>query len=236
MDLHGSKIMVVEDDKHIFKLIKAMLKPYNINLSLEENGKSAISSILNNNYDLILLDIMLPDKDGWEICREIKNAGINTPIIMLTAKAEEADKVLGLELGADDYVTKPFSPRELIARIKAVLRRYEQGQAVDKNEEEVIKFPDISLEIFPKKYKVLINKSPVDLTPKEFDLLLFLCQHPQQVFKRKQLLNQIWGYDNFSHTRTVDEHIKRLRKKLSNSGLKKTPIHTVWGIGYKFEV
>lgn len=237
MDLHGSKILVAEDDKNIFKLIKAMLKPYEINLSLEENGQSALTSIMENDYHLILLDIMLPDKDGWEICREIKNANIDTPIIMLTAKAEETDKVLGLELGADDYVTKPFSPRELIARIKAVLRRYEQNkQPPDSNNDEIINFPDISLKIFTKKHKVLINDSPIDLTPKEFELLVFLCQHPQQVFKRKQLLNQIWGYNNFSQSRTVDEHIKRLRKKIADSGLKEIPIHTVWGIGYKFEV
>lgn len=233
MNLHEKKFLVIEDDKHIFVLIKAMLKPYNITLDLATNGNDGLALALNNNYNLILLDIMLPQKDGWEICQQLHNSGLNTPIIILTAKAEETDKVLGLEIGADDYVTKPFSPRELIARIKTVLRRYENNL---KPKEEILNFSTIKLKIDLKSYNVYLNEQLLTLTPKEFELLTFLAQNNKQVFKREQLLDQIWGYDNYAETRTIDEHIKRLRKKMTTAGLKDLPLQTVWGVGYKFEV
>ncbi|MFW6006779.1 MAG: response regulator transcription factor [Halanaerobiales bacterium] len=240
MNLHDKNILLIEDDKHIYSLIKAMLKPYDTNLTLKMDGESGLKSALSNNFDLVLLDIMLPKIDGWEICRQIKDSTNNIPIIMLTAKVEETDKVLGLEMGADDYVTKPFSPRELTARIKAVLRRYENSQSRKESEEKEkqlkLTFPEMNLTIDINNYNVNINDNSVTLTPKEFELLALLAQNEEQVFRREQLLDQIWGFDNYSETRTIDEHIKRLRKKLNEAGLEKVPIKTVWGVGYKFSL
>ncbi len=231
MNLHGKKILVIEDDQHIFALIKMMLKNYSVNLVLKPDGESGLEAALSQNYDLILLDIMLPKKDGWEICSELKNSGIKTPIIILTAKVEEADKVLGLEIGADDYVTKPFSPRLLIARIKAVLRRFEGPQELS-NEKLIYK--EMGLELDPNNYNIEVQGNKVNLTPKEFELLAFLAQNEEQVFKREHLLKNIWGFDSYAETRTVDEHIKRIRQKLNQAGLDFIPLQTVWGVGYKF--
>ncbi|MGM0446449.1 MAG: response regulator transcription factor [Bacillota bacterium] len=232
MDLYNKKILVIEDDEHIFALIKAMFKPYDGNkLTLKTDGKSGLEEALENEYDLILLDIMLPKKDGWEICRTIKEKKSNLPIIMLTAKSEETDKVLGLEIGADDYVTKPFSPRELTARIKAVLRRYDN---TENKEDKIIEFDNLNLLIDKEKYLVKIDKNELELTPKEFQLLSFLAENEEQVFTRGQLLENIWGFKYLSETRTIDEHIKRLRKKISDSNIKYQPIKTIWGVGYKF--
>ncbi|MFW6230199.1 MAG: response regulator transcription factor [Halanaerobium sp.] len=233
MDLHNKNILIIEDDNHIFTLIKAMLKPYNVNLEFENDGEKGFKKAQNNNFDLIILDIMLPGKDGWAICRELKAEGSQTPIIMLTAKGEETDKVLGLEIGADDYVTKPFSPRELTARIKAVLRRTDKQKETE--DKEIMSFPELELKINVNNYEVYVKNNNVTLTPKEFELLVYMAQNQGQVFTRKQLLNQVWGFNNYTETRTIDEHIKRLRKKLSESGLKKDPLQTVWGVGYKFE-
>ncbi|MFW5976512.1 MAG: response regulator transcription factor [Bacillota bacterium] len=238
MNLHDKNILLIEDDKHIYSLIKAMLKPYDTNLTLKMDGESGLKSALTQKFDLVLLDIMLPKIDGWEVCRQIKESTNNIPIIMLTAKVEETDKVLGLEMGADDYVTKPFSPRELTARIKAVMRRYENTTS-DKNtelKEKQLSFPEINLNIDINNYSVYVEENPVTLTPKEFELLALLAQNQDQVFKREQLLDKIWGFDNYSETRTIDEHIKRLRKKLSDAGLENIPIKTVWGVGYKFSL
>ncbi len=231
MNLHGKKILVIEDDQHIFALIKMMLKNYSVNLDLQSEGESGLEAARSQKYDLILLDIMLPKKDGWEICRELKNSGIKTPIIMLTAKVEETDKVLGLEIGADDYVTKPFSPRLLIARMKAVLRRYENPQELSS---EKIIYKEMALEIEPNNYNIEVQGRKVNLTPKEFELLVFLAQNEEQVFKREYLLEHIWGFDSYAETRTVDEHIKRIRQKLTKAGLNSIPLQTVWGVGYKF--
>ncbi len=232
MDLHNKKFLVIEDDEHIFSVIKMMLKPYDIDLVFKDDGKTGLEAALSGDYDLVLLDIMLPEKDGWEICRVLKGSGIKTPIIMLTAKAEETDKVLGLEIGADDYVTKPFSPRLLIARIKAVLRRFENT----KDQRDILAFNDIGLLIDPGSYIAEVKGNTITLTPKEFELLSFLAKNEEQVFKREQLLDHIWGFDNYSETRTVDEHIKRIRKKLSQAGLIINPLQTVWGVGYKFSI
>ncbi len=232
MDLHGKNILLIEDDKHIYSLIEAMFEPYEINLKHIEEGNKGLKEALKDKYDLILLDIMLPNKDGWEICRQVSEADITTPVIILTAKVEETDKVLGLEIGADDYVTKPFSPRELIARIKAVLRR---SSPVNKQQEsKILTFPEIDLKIDINNYNVQYRDTHITLTPKEFELLAFLAQNQKQVFKRKQLLNQIWGFNNYTETRTIDEHIKRIRNKFKKAGLENNPIETIWGVGYKF--
>ncbi len=232
MDLYNKRILVIEDDEHIFALIKAMFKPYDNNkLVLKTDGVSGLKAALNNEYDLVLLDIMLPKKDGWEICRTIKEKKNNLPIIMLTAKSEETDKVLGLEIGADDYVTKPFSPRELTARIKAVLRRYDKTE--NKNN-EITKYENLKLIIDKEKYLVKVDDNELNLTPKEFQLLSFLAENEEQVFTREQLLDNIWGFKYLSETRTIDEHIKRLRRKLAENTIKEQPIKTVWGVGYKF--
>jgi len=232
MDLYNKKILVIEDDEHIFAVIKAMFKPYKNNkLVLKQNGESGLEEALKNEYDLLLLDIMLPKKDGWEICKELKEKKEDIPIIMLTAKSEETDKVLGLEIGADDYVTKPFSPRELTARIKAVLRRYNK---TPNGSESKLTFESLNLKINVNEYIVKVDNENLSLTPKEFKLLSHLALNEEQVFTREQLLENIWGFENLSETRTVDEHIKRIRKKLNNSNINFQPIKTVWGIGYKF--
>ena len=232
MDLYNKKILVIEDDEHIFAVIKAMFKPYKSNkLVLKQNGESGLEDALKNDYDLLLLDIMLPKKDGWEICKELKEKKEDLPIIMLTAKSEEADKVLGLEIGADDYVTKPFSPRELTARIKAVLRRYDK---TDNDSDSTLTFENLNLKINVDEYIAEVDGKNISFTPKEFKLLSYLAQNEEQVFTREQLLENIWGFENLSETRTIDEHIKRVRKKLNNSNLNFQPIKTVWGVGYKF--
>ena len=236
MDLHGKKILLIEDDDHIYSLVEAMLKNYDIDLIFKEDGQSGLETALREDLDLILLDIMLPQKDGWEICRELKEKGIETPIIMLTAKVEETDKVLGLEMGADDYVTKPFSPRELTARIKAVIRRFEKTKDESNDENRALEFPSLDLKIAPKSRTVYVQESEVAVAPKEFELLLFLAKHPNEAFSREDLLTEIWGPATDKRSRTIDEHIKRLRKKLSDGGLAKEPLETVWGVGYKFVI
>ena len=232
MDLYNKKILVIEDDEHVFKVIQAMFKPYeDTTLVLKKDGKSGLKEAINNNYDLVLLDIMLPKKDGWEVCKLLKEKKNNLPIIMLTAKSEETDKVLGLEIGADDYVTKPFSPRELIARIKAVLRRFEKTNSNSKN---VLYFENLQMKIDRKKFLAYVNNQKISFTPKEFKLLAYLAKNEEQVFTREQLLENIWGFENLSETRTIDEHIKRIRKKLKTADILHQPIKTVWGVGYKF--
>ena len=236
MNLHNKNILLVEDDKHIYELIKAMLKPYKTNLVLKKDGLSGLEAALSGEYDIILLDIMLPEKDGWEICREIDNSKVNTPIIILTARVEEADKVLGLELGADDYITKPFSPRELLARIKAVMRRF--NKATELNNKKELIFPDINLMIDLSGHNVFLNKKKLSIPPKEFELIVLLAENEGTTFSREDLLSKIWGYDSAKtkDSRTIDEHIKRLRKYFSDAGLENNPLKTVWGIGYKFEI
>src|SRR6056297_80230 len=232
MDLYNKKILVIEDDQHIFAVIKAMFKQYKSNtLILKKDGASGLKEALSNNYDLVLLDIMLPKKDGWEVCKEIKSKKENLPIIILTAKSEETDKVLGLEIGADDYVTKPFSPRELTARIKAVLRRYEK---ITNNKNAALYFDNLNMKIDPDEYTVIVAGENISFTPKEFELLSYLAQNIEQVFTREQLLENIWGFEKLTETRTIDEHIKRIRKKLNESEISFQPIKTVWGVGYKF--
>lgn len=222
------KILIVDDDLHIAELISLYMMKDGYETEEVYDGREAIKKAESFQPDLILLDLMLPGMDGYQVCTEIRKTS-RVPIIMLTAKGETFDKVLGLELGADDYIVKPFDPKELVARVKAVLRRYEPKQEEDKN---VLKFD--GLEINLSNYSVSYNGKSLDFPPKEFELLSFLAQHPNRVFTREQLLDRIWGYEYVGDTRTVDVHVKRLREKIKDK--ENWSIATVWGIGYKFGV
>ena len=229
--LTGKQALVVEDDLHVCEVIKASLERENIQVSFCHDGLEAVTRVQQGSYDFIILDIMLPGLEGNEVCRQLRQAGYALPIIMLTAKVDEVDKILGLELGADDYLTKPFSPRELLARCKAAYRRFDRSQ--------VVKTEEISLEdvvIRSEQYKALVNGIDLELTPKEFELFLLFARHPGQTFTRDHVLEQVWGFASASETRTVDEHIKRIRKKLRNANCKGLAFKTVWGVGYQLEV
>jgi two-component system, OmpR family, response regulator ResD len=223
-------ILVVDDEEHIRELVRLYLEKDGYKVIMAGDGEEAVQKARAESPQLIVLDIMLPKLDGWDVCREVRKFS-DTPIIMLTAKGEEFDKVLGLELGADDYLTKPFSPRELVARIKAILRRSAPEEPA--RDESVIAIP--GLVINQSSREVTVNSQEVMLTPKEFDLLWFLAKNTGKVFTREQLLTAIWGYDYYGDMRTVDTHIKRLREKVEKEG---QPYHvrTIWGVGYKFEV
>jgi DNA-binding response OmpR family regulator len=223
------KIMIVDDDPNILQLISLYLTKEGFEALQARQGDEALKMFKTSPPNLMLLDIMLPGMDGWQVCREVRKVS-NIPIIMLTAKDETFDKVLGLELGADDYIVKPFDTKELVARIKAVLRRF---QALDAPEKE-LSFPGLTLNI--SQYTVSFLGRPVEMPPKELELLNFLASHPGTVFTREQLLEQVWGYDFFGDSRTVDVHVKRLRNKLTGSEEMGWSIKTVWGVGYKFEV
>ncbi|MDI3543615.1 MAG: two-component system, OmpR family, response regulator ResD [Candidatus Atribacteria bacterium] len=222
-----ASILVVEDEESVRELLRLYLEKEGFKVELAADGEEALDKMSRASPDLILLDLMLPKKDGWEVCREIRKTSY-VPIIMLTARGEEFDKVLGLELGADDYIAKPFSPREVVARIKAVLRRANASLGGGRMWET------LGLRIDYEAKKVEIKEKEINLTPKEFELLWFLVNHPQRVYTREQLLEYVWGYDFLGDARTVDTHIKRLREKLSEGGISSS-IKTVWGYGYKFE-
>jgi len=223
---NSAKILVVDDDPNVFELIKLYADMEGFQVVGVNNGDLALSAFDKENPDVIILDLMLPGTDGMTLCRKFREMRM-VPIIMLTARGEEADRILGLEMGADDYVSKPFSPRELMARIKAVMRR---ANLYNKSEQVNIKYP--GLEIMSDLRKILVNGSEVELTPKEFDLLYYLAQNPLKVFSREDLLSAVWGCDYYGDQRTVDVHIRRLRKKLAP--LNHEYLTTVWGIGYKF--
>lgn len=225
----NEKILVVDDDKNICELLRLYLVKEGYNVTMVHDGGAALAEFDKLHPDLVLLDVMMPVMDGWEVCRKIR-AKDNTPIIMLTAKGETYDKVLGLELGADDYVVKPFDMKELVARIKAVTRRF---QAADAPEKELV-FPGLTINI--NQYTVMYMGKELEMPPKELELLYFLASHPGMVFTREQLLEQVWGYDYFGDSRTVDVHVKRLREKLTEGEKLGWQIKTVWGVGYKFEV
>ncbi len=225
----GHKVLIADDDPNICELIRLCLEKEGYETVIAGDGLKAIRLFKSEAPSLVLLDIMMPGVDGWQVCREIRRVS-NIPIIMLTAKGETFDKVLGLELGADDYVVKPFESKELIARIKAVLRRYDvKGSEVGKE----IVYPNLIINL--SNYELKLGGKAVSIPPKELELLYFLCSNPGRVFTREQLLEEVWGFDYFGDSRTVDVHVKRLREKLegheSNWQLK-----TVWGVGYKFEV
>ncbi|WP_027340604.1 response regulator transcription factor [Halonatronum saccharophilum] len=222
------RILVVDDDKNLCRLMEVYLKKEGYKVVLANEGQGAIDKYYEENPDLIILDIMLPKMDGWDICKAIRKKA-DIPILMLTAKGEKADKLKGLELGADDYVTKPFDPDELVARVKAILRR----SATQSIRGDILTFPN--LKINNKKHQVILKGKVLDLAPKEYDLLSFLAKNEKQVFSREQLLNQVWGFDFIGDIRTVDTHIKRLRKKIDEKLDDYKYFHTVWGVGYKFE-
>ena len=226
------KILIVDDDNNIAELISLYLVKECFETRICNDGESAINTYDSFEPNLILLDLMLPGIDGYQVCREIRTKS-QVPIIMLSAKGEVFDKVLGLEMGADDYMEKPFDSKELVARVKAVLRRYKpQTQEVSESDDKVVRYPD--LEINMTNYSVTYMGERVDMPPKELELLYFLAASPNHVFTREQLLDQIWGYEYVGDTRTVDVHIKRLREKLRDHEI--WSLKTIWGIGYKFEV
>ena len=230
----GKKILIVDDEKKITEVLQAYLEKEGYRTLVAFNGKNAIEMAETERPDLILLDLMLPGIDGYQVCREIRTKS-NVPIIMLSAKGEVFDKVLGLELGADDYIMKPFDSKEMVARVKAVLRRYQPIQKADSPKEDkgkCVEYPGITINL--TNYSVLVDGVTVDMPPKELELLYFLAASPNQVFTREQLLDQIWGYEYIGDTRTVDVHIKRLREKIKDHP--SWSLSTVWGIGYKFEV
>lgn len=222
------KILVVDDDVEICNMVEMFLKKEKFEVIQAHDGEEAIEKFKSETPDLIILDLMLPKMDGYDVCREVKKIS-NVPIIMLTAKGETFDKVLGLRLGSDDYMVKPFDPEELVARIRAVLRRVD-GRG---SSEQKIVYPNLVIDM--DNYSVKINDDTIQLPKKEMELLYFLASHPQKVFTREQLIDHIWGFDFIGETRTVDVHIKRLRSKLRNLE-ERYEIKTVWGVGYKFEV
>jgi len=228
------RILIVDDDENIAELISLYLMKELYETMTVHDGEEALAAFDRFRPHLVLLDLMLPGIDGYQVCREIRQRG-DTPVIMLSAKGEVFDKVLGLELGADDYMIKPFDSKELVARVKAVLRRYHTAQAAvpaGQDRGSVVEYADLSINL--TNYSVVYMGSPVEMPPKELELLYFLASHPNQVFTREQLLDHIWGYEYAGDTRTVDVHIKRLREKIKDR--RNWSLTTVWGVGYKFDV
>ena len=225
------KILIVDDDSNIAELISLYLMKECYETRIVGDGEEALTAVSSFEPDLILLDLMLPGMDGYQVCREVRSSK-DTPIIMLSAKGEIFDKVLGLEMGADDYMEKPFDSKELVARVKAVLRRYHKQTAEPVNKsDKIVSYPDLTINL--TNYSVTYMGQPIDMPPKELELLYCLAASPNRVFTREQLLDQIWGYDYVGDTRTVDVHIKRIREKIhDHEGWR---ISTIWGIGYKFE-
>jgi len=223
-----ASILIVEDEIHLAELMRAYLEREGFKVLLASDGQAGLAVFRENKPSLVLLDLMLPGMDGWEFCRQVR-LGTRTPIIMLTALTSEEDKLRGLEIGADDYITKPFSPRELVARVRAVLRR----TSPEDERSPVVSMAELTIDY--AKRSVSVGAITVDLTAKEFDLLWALIRHPGQVFSRQKLLDSVWGYEFFGDSRTVDTHIKKLRQKLELVG-RYSYVQTVWGVGYKFEV
>ncbi len=224
------KVLVVDDDVNICELLRLYLEKDGYKVRSANDGEQAVAQFSQFNPNLILLDIMLPKMDGWQVCREIRKTS-SVPIIMITAKGEVFDKVLGLELGADDYISKPFDTKEVIARVKAVLRR--TSSTVNVLNVKEVKYDKISVNL--TNYELKINDMQVDLPPKELELLYHLASNPNRVYTRDQLLDEVWGFEYFGDSRTVDVHVKRLREKVDGVSDKWT-LKTVWGVGYKFEV
>lgn len=226
----ATKVLVVDDDVNIVKLIKLYLEKEDYKVCTANNGKEALDVFKREKPSIIILDIMMPEMDGNQVCREIRKTS-DVPIIMLTAKGETFDKVLSLELGADDYIVKPFEPKELIARMKAILRRSDNKNRMNKG--ECITYD--KLEVNLSNYELKIDGKTLEIPPKELELLYFLASNPNRVFTREQLLEEVWGFDYYGDSRTVDVHIKRLREKLEGVDAN-WQLKTVWGVGYKFDV
>lgn len=225
----NKKILIVDDDINICELLRLYLAKENFDTLVCNDGEMALKMAIDNKPDLVLLDIMLPKLDGWQVCRGIRKES-NVPVIMTTAKSETFDKILGLELGADDYITKPFDAKEVVARVKAVLRRCSPDS---ENSIKEVRYENLVINL--TNYELIVNGSAVDTPPKELELVYHLASNPNRVYTRDQLLDEVWGFDYYGDSRTVDVHIKRLREKLEGiSGA--WSLKTVWGVGYKFEV
>jgi DNA-binding response OmpR family regulator len=227
--MDNKKLLVVDDDLNICDMLRLYFENEGYTVKTANDGVEGVNYFKTFEPDLVLLDIMMPKKDGWQVCREIREISAK-PVIMITAKGEVFDKVLGLELGADDFIVKPFDMKELSARIKAVLRRYNAHSK--ENDEEVVRFENIEISL--QKYELKLNDKIIDIPPKELELLYFLASNSNRVFTRDQLLDKVWGFDYLGDSRTVDVHVKRLREKIENAS-DKWVLKTVWGVGYKFE-
>ena len=224
------KVLIADDNKQIVSILSEYCKKNNFTVSAVFDGEEALKEIEKNKFDIVLLDVMMPKKDGFDVCRETRKFS-NVPIIMITARGEDYEKIMGLEIGADDYIVKPFSPWEIIARINAILRRI-----MPKNDESEKIFTFDNLEIDLNNFTVKVNDEIIPLTKKEIEILWTLATNQNKVFTRENLLDLIWGFDYFGESRTVDTHIKRLRAKLDNYEHKKWNIKTIWGVGYKFDI
>ena len=227
----STHVLIIEDDPNIAELIRLYLEKDNFKVSIASDGKMGVDVFFKTHPDIVLLDIMLPEMDGWEVCREIRKTD-KTPIIMLTAKDETVDKVTGLELGADDYISKPFDMKEVIARIHAVMRRF-SPESEQSTADDIKTFDNLVINM--AAFEVLIRGKKVEMPPKELELLNFLASHPNRVFTRNQLLDDVWGFEYFGDSRTVDVHVKRLREKIDGAS-DYWSLKTVWGVGYKFEI
>jgi DNA-binding response OmpR family regulator len=226
-------ILVIEDNVDIANLIKVNLRSKNMQVDHAADGQSGLDMALSRNYQLVILDLMLPGMDGMDVCRMLRNKKIYTPVLMLTARTSELDRVLGLEAGADDYLTKPFSVPELVARVNAIIRRSEQYQP-DPGSKITERLSFGSLSVDPESRQVLVNGDSIELTAKEFDLLWHFASHPGRVYTREQLLSNVWGYGHSGYEHTVNSHINRLRSKIENDPANPRYVITVWGVGYKF--
>ena len=224
------KVLIADDNKQIVSILSEYCKKNNFTVSTVFDGEAVLKEIEENEFDIILLDVMMPKKDGFDVCRQVRTFS-NVPIIMITARGEDYEKIMGLEIGADDYIVKPFSPGEIIARINAILRRI-----TPKNDESTKIFTFDNLEIDLNNFTVKINDEIISLTKKEIEILWTLATNQNKVFTRENLLDLIWGFDYFGESRTVDTHIKRLRAKLDNYKHEKWNIKTIWGVGYKFDI
>ena len=232
--MKSQKILLIEDDPNIAELLKIHIKDLGYELDWADDGVKGLQNTEVNDYPLVILDLMLPKLDGLEVCKQIRTHNKHTPILMLTSKSEELDKVTGLELGADDYITKPFSIRELIARIKAILRRIDvdQEKVDDSSRAKELNFTDLMISL--EKRKVTVANNPIELTAKEFDLLALFAANPGRAYSRQELLDIVWGYQFDGYDHTVNSHINRLRSKIEKNPSTPQYIQTVWGIGYRF--
>ncbi len=229
----SQKVLIVDDEESIVTLLKYNIEQAGFETEIAYTGQEALDQTNEHLFDLIVLDVMLPEMDGMEVCKQLRQKQIQTPILMLTAKDDEFDKVLGLELGADDYLTKPFSPREVVARIKAILRRMNYTKKDESSETQSLQIADLI--VYPEQYEATIKEDPMILTPKEFELLLYLVKNKGRVLSRDQLLSAVWNYDFVGDTRIVDVHISHLREKIEPDTKKPSYIKTIRGLGYKME-
>ncbi|MGB1298800.1 MAG: response regulator transcription factor [Psychrobium sp.] len=228
----SQRILIVEDEVDLANLIEITLINAGFDVTKANDGRAGLQAALSGNFDLIMLDIMLPEVDGLEICRQVRLTDPSTPIVMLTARDTETDRIMGLNMGADDYLTKPFSIRELEARVRAMFRRVQANNTAPSVSQDLV-FGDLCIE--PQRHKVTFQKAAIELTSTEFDLIHFLASNPGQVFSRSQLLDSVWGYNHLGYEHTVNSHINRLRAKLEACQSLPKVVHTIWGVGYKFE-